>query len=125
MDVQNKVFVLAYSDYEEYIPYLFIGSELNSEDSFKRLCDSLVDIAATNAIKKQESDEYPGWVGWHDIVQEMIPLLIIEGYIHFDPKIKVYNGSGIIQSTSEAKVLGHDATEKVIRYNKSMEDRSY
>ncbi len=118
---QDKIFVLAYSDWEEYEPHIFIGSEFNSEDAFQELCDSLVDKAAADAIDNEKSKDYSSWVGWNDIVKAMIPLLEEQGYIHVVPKIKVYNGPGIIKDLKSAKVLGHDAAAQVIRYNEEVE----
>ncbi len=124
--MEDKVFVLAYSWYEEYNPYYFIGSDLNSEEAFSKLCDSLIDQAVQNAITTELSNPDGGsWVGWHDIVRALIPLLEIQGYKHFEPKIKVLWGSGIVDSERDAKGLSKESAEALIKYNLEKKEEMY
>lgn len=114
----KDLFVLAYSWYEEYTPYYFWGSEWCSEEQFQQICDGLIDQATFDAIKAESNAEYGGWIGWHDIVTALIPLLEKEGFTPFQPKIKVIKGSNIIDEPRDAKILGSDAAAAVIKYNK-------
>lgn len=118
--MSDKVFSLAYVDYEEYVPYLFIGSEFTSEEAFSNLCDSLVDTAAVMAIAEENSRDHSSWVGWHDIVKQLVILLEKEGYVHFEPKLKIISGSNVINSVRDAKTLSHGVAEKVLRYNEEL-----
>lgn len=119
--MDNKdLFVLVYSHYEDYVPYYFWGDASSSQEDFQSLCDRLVDQAAFNAVRSAENSEYGAWVGWHDIVMSLIPLLAKEGYIQFEPKIKVVSGSGIIDHSMDTDMLGQDAAKAVIKYNHDM-----
>lgn len=112
-------FVLAWAHWEDYVPYFFSGPDM-TEEEFEKLCVSLAPQAGRNVIAEEKNREYTCYIGWHEVVTAIIPLLEEKGFTHLKPKRAVFSGSGIIDS-SESDSLG-DAAELVLQHNAQARD---
>lgn len=107
-------FVLAWSHWEDYVPYFFSGPDM-SEEEFRQLCNSLAPQAGRNVILEEKNRKFTSYIGWHEVVGAIIPLLEAKGFTHIRPKRAVFSGSGII-SSDESDALG-DAADVVLQHN--------
>ena len=119
--MSSKVFILAYADYETYVPHLLYGPENVSQEEFKNLCDSLLEEAGYNTLTNQDS-----WIGWNDVVESLIPLLEKQGYQRFEPVKVSYFGSSIIDEDDfvESSPL-KGSQSKIIAYNKAFHEELF
>jgi len=126
-----KVFILSYSHYEEYTPYLFFGPDSYTKESFVELTDSLLDVCVEKCINDEKSKDFlAGWIGWHCIVNQMKSEILNYGFTPIEPICSDYWGSSIIRKESDAKGwqygnfkgLSEKSTKSLITYNKNFEE---
>jgi hypothetical protein len=132
----DKLFVLYYAWYEDYVPHILTGPENISQKQFESICDDLVPEAAELAMKNAYRKDFSESVGWIDIVDAMLVLLKLKGFNKITPKTHGYSG-GIIDERDleyytnkqnndpEGKKqldLLKDKLSKVVEYNKKVDE---
>lgn len=118
--MSSKVFILAYTDYETYVPFLLYGPENVTEEEFKALCDSLLEEAGYNSLKEES------WIGWNNVVESLIPLLEKQGYRRFNPPKVSYFGPGIIDEFDyRADSLLKGSQNPIIEHNKKVHEELF
>ena len=85
---ERELYRLTQSYYEETYEWLFYGEP---NRPFKQLCDSLMPEAAMMAVTAAR-----GWVGWTDVMDQLVRLLEREGFVRHEPTSAHYFGSGIM-----------------------------
>lgn len=113
----NNLYILSNSYYSDYSPLYFKGPD-DCHHEFESLCDSLMDQACLNALKKQNKEQYPDCIGNLEIIDELIPLLEKEGYYNFIPNEKNYHIQNII--INECSDLPKKSVELIIDYNNNL-----
>jgi hypothetical protein len=115
---------LSYSWYEDYSPRLLEGPEV---DNWSGYCDSLLPEAVEKALSNSvEKHEEGGWIGWDEIIDAMVDILVSKGYKLLEPEEKIYWGSNIIRDAGDSGV-GKDwlILDKVKEHNTEFEKYLY
>jgi hypothetical protein len=120
----KNIFILSYKDYEYSVQYYLNGPENATQEDFNNICNNLLEKSGYNAITKSIHSEYSGWVGWNEIVEEMVPLLAEEGYYSFEPKLVEYFGSSIIDDQKDINGLGK-AGKAIMLHNNAVKEELY
>ena len=123
--MSRSLYIVSYSWYEEYSPTILEGPTVGD---WKSYCDALIPQAALIAIEKQKTNKYPSWIGWIEIVDELINILITEnGYERVNLSNTDYWGSSIIRdeldSTNENISVIAPVLQQIVDHNKWVEDK--
>lgn len=113
----SKIFVLSWSHWEDYKPYIFLGPDDLAQQDFRKITDNLIEQASLNAINESKNDEYPDYVGWESIVSHMVPLLKDKGFEYIEPTESCYFGPSIINDEKDTFI---DCTETVSEFDKDI-----
>lgn len=114
----NKIFVLSWSHYEEYVPHILFGPEEYSKEKFIDLTDSLLDKAVLFAIEKESKDEYPSYIGWESIVEQVVVLLKDYGFEVVNAIESNYFGGSIIDEEKwSSPKISQSINKSLIDYN--------
>jgi len=81
--------------------YYLAGPDTYTQAEFRNLCSSLLTTAAEIALQQAGKDDRSIFVGWEDIVRELIPLLATRGFRAFRPKSAGFAGPDIIDNDNE------------------------
>lgn len=115
------LYLVSYSDWEDYSPSLVEGPEVPDWQAF---CDSLLPEAAMWAVKNAD-----GWVGWDNVVWGLVMSLQARGYKFLTPENANYTGSTIIDGPeairdgeAQFKLLGESA-QVIVEHNQKIRHR--
>lgn len=120
--MKNKlnIFSVRYGWYEDNYETLLVPPVIMNEEEFDMLCNSLLDQAALNAISNAQN-----WVGFRDIIDELVHLLKERGFEVISPyKFELW-GSNIIDDNREFGNYDNFSDEtknKIIEHNKEIEE---
>lgn len=95
-----KIFRVSRIYWEDYEPYDLIGPDHYSKEEFQKLCDSLLHDAVETAIKVEQAEEYPCYVGWSEIVEQLVVELTKHGFQKVELIEAEYRGTAIIRENS-------------------------
>lgn len=116
------LYLLSYSWYEDYSPRFLEGPVVWDWSDY---CDSLLPDAINRALTPKEDREL-GWIGWDEIIEAMVEILVENGYRLIKPEEKVYWGSNIIRDASDSS-SNNDwlALDAVKAHNQQFEKELY
>jgi hypothetical protein len=81
---------------------------------------SLLEKAGFDALKIFNGT----FIGWREIIEALLPLLVKDGFEVFNPKIVEYSGPGIIDDNCEARDL-KKASPAVVAHNIKIREAEY
>lgn len=93
--MKDSLFILSHSEIGGSSEYYFDGPSSVSQDEFIKLCDYLLDDAASMCLMQEDS-----YIGWAEIIECLSLLLEEEGFKQFVPKMCSYSGPGIIDGAN-------------------------
>lgn len=118
------IYLVTYNWYEDHKPTLVEGPEV---DDWQAYCNSFLEEATERAIKIEEVEM--SWVGWPEIVEQVIEILKEKGYKVVKPTEATYWGASIIHYKDEEAhyhnngvELSEAAENKVIAHNEKVSD---
>ena len=115
----KMMYIISYSWYEDYNPIFLEGPE---QSDWKKYCDSFVDKAVQNLLKKEDKR----LIGWNSIACEIVELLKKEGYKIFEPLKADYFGSCIIRDNkNKQNLISQSLFEKVKKHNEEFYSHEY
>ncbi len=114
-----RAYRLYHGDYDRSDEWWFISTEDMSKEAFRALTNSLLPEASERAIAEARREGgYLSWVGWNDIVKEMVPLLEARGFKRLRPVSSDYSGPGIIENEDRATSDDASVPGSVIEHNR-------
>lgn len=117
-EIAARIFVLSYSDWDEYRPKILIGPEGMTPERFHSVCGEALSDAARAAVAHADG----GWVGLDSIVDEATLILCERGFTRVLQTEHGYSGPGIILDPGEAsEILDAETLAIVIAHNKTIE----
>lgn len=114
------MYIISLRDDRECRCFLFSGSKSDLE--FKKLTIELIPEAARMAVLHEQSEKYPTYVGFHNIIMKLIDLLK-DKYYELESNILLKNNDITDDVTNIMESLG-DADTIVSSYNDLL-DREY
>lgn len=110
------LYIVSWSSYEDYRPYLVEGPE---QEDWEAFCRGLLPEAIEEALT---NPEYPdNWLGWNAIVAAMVRLLERRGYTRLRPEQADFCGTHIIDDSDDACLNPDETTplcwQKVFDHN--------
>ena len=113
-----QIYELSWDWYEEYCPVLFLSpdGEKYSQAQWSKLCDGLVPDAVHYLLKKWANDQY-NHIGWNNIVDRIVEVLISRGWKRVTPIKKSMFGGMIIES-DDKESLDPSLFESIVAHNK-------
>ncbi len=134
----KQIFCLEWGTYDCSVEFYLLAPEGTTQEDFKKLCDSLLDVAAYEAclvkgltwggIPDDFEDREPAQVGWNSIVHVLaVNILPKYGYEVVSLPTVSYNGSTIISDKeydNEESLLSEEAFNFIKGYNDKIEQDS-
>lgn len=124
--MEKAYYCIQQSFYEEDYTYYFYGPKV---DDWKKLCQSILDQAAINAIKEAKKNNCPKYIYCREIYEELIKILENEGYTfinkHVDSIWENWGGDLILpethfgDSTDLEKKMSKKTLDEIKSYHES------
>lgn len=121
-----KIFRVSRIYWEDYEPHDLIGPDNCTKEEFLALCESLLHDAAEAALEAEENSEHPSYVGWSEIVTQLVNQLTKHGFTPVEPIEAKFAGSAIIRDNRAHEAqLPDSIVNKVSEYNEKVQRRAY
>lgn len=120
--IENKIFELYWSWYEEYSPYLLFH-ENKTKEEFEQDVKKYLIKYGDEYLEKED-----GWIGASDWIQFIYDKLPELGYIKINPIATGFFGAYIIDGDNEEdikwkEIVGEELYQKAVRKNKLVREK--